>query len=339
MPTVLVIDDDPMVAVGVRDAVPVWRVEQAPDGAAGLEYVRAHRSRLDVIVLDMLMPHDGILTCLQIRTEAPHLPLLPFTGAAAYAAAASELGCAPAVLKPASPSILATALHHALGFTPPPLPASPLLAYLHEAAAKSAHAVRLERQAVVRVVVLASSEMLRVGLQGSITAAGGAVRFATTSVGILRNGLAEFHTSLLVADSDMQALALDVAHSFQLPLLIVARTMPAAYRAAEAVQGVVVEPVAPRTLAEALATLHAGGEYRDTRLAALFSQTPLTATEQVVGQLVLQGVKDEEIARRLSQQPQTVRVHKSHLYAKLRVDGLDGFLGWAEAARQAQGHA
>ena len=119
MPTVLVIDDDPLVAVSVRDAVPDWTVLEAPDGATGVECVRAHRLSLDLVVLDMMMPHDGIMTCLQIRTEVPHIPILPFTGEAAYAATASQLGCAPAVFKPASPGVLAAALYQAIGLAPP----------------------------------------------------------------------------------------------------------------------------------------------------------------------------------------------------------------------------
>jgi DNA-binding NarL/FixJ family response regulator len=308
-------------------------VLEAPDGAAGLAYIRTHRSSIGLVVVDMLMPHDGILTCLQIRTEAPQLPLLPFTGAAAYAAMAAELGCAPTLFKPASPNTLAAALWQAIRFRPPPLIASPLIAYLQQQAAASERAVQLQRQAVLRVVVLASSEVLRAGLQSSITAAGGAVRIATTSAAILQNGLGSLRVSLLVADSDIEPVAIDIAQMFHLPLLIVARTMVAAYRAAEVAQGVVVEPVSPQTMAESLTAVAAGTEYRDRLLDVLLAQTPLSSTEQAVGQLLLQGLKDDEIAQRMSQQPQTVRAHKTHMYAKLGVRNRNEFVAWVEAER------
>jgi DNA-binding NarL/FixJ family response regulator len=333
MPTVLVIDDDPIVAVSVHDAVPDWRVEQATDGAAGLEYVRAHRSGLDVVVVDMMMPHDGIKTCIQLRIEAPHLPLLPFTGATLYTAAATELGCAPPVLKPASPDILAQALYQAVGFAPLPLPASGLLTYLQQQAAESEHAIRLQRHAVERIFILGSSEMVGAGLENIIRAAGESVFFRTTSVTILRKGLGGLCRSLLIADSDVQNIAVDVAQSFHLPLLIVARTMVAGYRAASVAQGVVVEPVSPGILAEALAVVRAGEEYCDKRLDEVLTQSTLTETEQLVGRLVLQGLKDEEIAKLVSQALQTVRLHKMHIYSKLGVERLDGFFAWAEAKR------
>ncbi len=333
MPTVLVIDDDPLVAVSVRDAVPDWTVLEAFDGASGVECVRANHRNLDLVLVDMMMPHDGIMTCLQIRMEAPHLSLLPFTGEATYVAAASKLGCAPALLKPASPRVLAAALHEALNLTPPSLPADPFLFYMHQHAAKSEHTVRQQRQAVLRAVVLASSELLRAGLEGSITAAGGSVRFATTSAAIIRNGLPELKVSLLVADSDIQASAIDLAQSFHLPLLIVARSLTAAYHAAEVTQGVVVDPVSPRTMAEAMNVVASGECYHDTLLTTILTQTTLTKTEQTVGRLVLQGLKDEQIAVRLSQAPQTVRTHLMHLYAKLGVHSRDSFLTWVEATR------
>jgi DNA-binding NarL/FixJ family response regulator len=178
--------------------------------------------------------------------------------------------------------------------------------------------------------------MLCAGLQQSITAAGGSVRVATASAAILRNGLGSLRISLLVADSDIQTQAIDLAQTFGLPLLIVARTMTAAYRAAELTEGVVVDPVSPGTMAEALHTVAAGKCYRDTLLETILKQTGLTKTEQEVGRLVLQGLKDEEIAARLVQQRQTVRTHLMHLYSKLEVHSRDAFIAWAETERVAQ---
>src|SRR5262245_55836605 len=62
MPTVLVIDDDPLVAASVRSAVPGWTVLETYDGASGIALVREQGSSLDLVVLDVRMPHhDGVL--------------------------------------------------------------------------------------------------------------------------------------------------------------------------------------------------------------------------------------------------------------------------------------
>jgi len=289
------------------------------------------------VVVDMIMPHDGVLTCLQIRTEAPGLPILPFTGvAASYAAAATSFGCAPPLFKPASPGALAAALHHALGLRPPPFEATPVLRYLQDGAARSEQTVRLDQPPVLRVVVLASSEVLRAGLRSSVTAAGGWVRYATTRAATLTRGLASLHVSLLVADSDIQAAAVEVARTFQLPLLVVARTIAAAYQAAEVAQGVVVEPVTLPTMGEAVATVTSGLCYRDKLLAMLLAQTSLTKAEQSVVPLLLLGLKDAEIASRLVVATQTVRMHKMHIFDKLGVHSLEELNAWCETGRITQ---
>lgn len=258
VPTILVIDDDPMAVVSVRDAVPGWTVLEARDGAAGMALVRTRRASLDLIVLDMRMPHDGIMTCVQIRAIAPELPILPFTGAADALETFTRLGCAPPLLKPAPPHVLAEALHRALGLPPPPLPYDPLVAYLHQLAAQSEHETVQRQRSVLRVAVLASSELLRGGLREAVAAGGGAVRFDTTSPAVLRNVLAELRVALLVADSNSGEAAALLAREFQLPLLVVALTMTASYRVPVEARGVVVEPLSPNTVAAALRALAAG---------------------------------------------------------------------------------
>src|SRR6266496_3614471 len=131
MPTVLVIDDDPLVAASVRSATPGWRVLEAYDGASGIASARTHRPSLDLIVLDVRMPqHDGILVCVQLRTEFPDLPILPITGAVEAIAILTGLGCMSPLLKPVPLDVLANALHAAIGTHPPPLAAEPLLPYV-----------------------------------------------------------------------------------------------------------------------------------------------------------------------------------------------------------------
>ena len=110
-------------------------------------------------------------------------------------------------------------------------------------------------------------------MRSSVTAAGGWVRYATTRTATSNSGLGSLRSSLLVADSDIQAAAVEVAHTFQLPLLIVARTMAAAYRATEVAQGVVVELAALRIMSEELAAVGSGACYHDRLLTVLLAQT------------------------------------------------------------------
>ena len=126
---------------------------------------------------------------------------------------------------------------------------------------------------------------------------------------------------------------------FQLPLLIVARTIAAAYQAAEVAHGVVVEPVSLPTMGEALATVASGICYRDKLLAVLLAQTSLTKAEQAVAPLLLLGLKDAEIASRLVVAAQTVRMHKMHIFDKLGVATLEELNAWCETERIAWQHA
>jgi DNA-binding NarL/FixJ family response regulator len=344
MPKLVVIDDDPSVAVSVRDALPSdWMVLEARDGATGMALVRTHRATLDLVLLDICMPHDGVWTAIQVRSEVPHLPILPITGGAPAVAldTLTGLGCIPPLLKPVPLDELSTAIHQAIGLRPPPLPPDPLflLPYLRELATKSEHAVMAQRPSVIRVVVLASSPMLRFGLDETVKAAGGAVRTATTHASVLRMGLTELRIAVLVADSGIYSEALALAQEFGLPLLLVARTMSTAYRLADSVQGIVVEPAAPSTMATALAALAAGQRYRDGALDALFAHTPLTRTERTIGTLLLQGLGSEEIVVTLALQPQTLRWHLKNIYGKVGVDSLEQFLEWADAWPHGQARA
>ena len=332
-PEVLVIDDAPSVALSVRNAVPAWKVYEAYDGVSGMALVRAHRSSLDLVVLDVRMPHDGVMVCVQIRTEAPQLRILPFTGAAESVAVLSGLGCAPALLKPAPPELLTTALHQAIGLAPPPLPADALFPYVQQLAAQSEHALALRAHRMLRVVVLAASDMLRTGLREAISMAGGSVRLESTSAAVLRNGLAHLRVCVLVADAGMQVEAAELAEQFGLPLLIVALTMTAAYRAIEVAQGIVVDPVAPGTMAEALAAVAAGKGYRDAVLDELFTTTSLNETERAIGLLLLQGWQTDAIADKLKRQAQTVYYYRSRIYSKLGVTDLEGLRAWADSRR------
>ncbi|NJK83625.1 MAG: hypothetical protein HC912_07205 [Saprospiraceae bacterium] len=53
-------------------------------GVAGITHIRRHWDDLDIVLLDVLMPHSGALTLAQISGEAqlrgqPRFPVVPFT--------------------------------------------------------------------------------------------------------------------------------------------------------------------------------------------------------------------------------------------------------------------
>jgi DNA-binding NarL/FixJ family response regulator len=321
-PTILVIDDDLLVAASIRHAVPDWVVREAPDGVTGIKAARAERANLALVILDVHMPHDGIMVAVQLRHEFPDLPILPCTADDRGLAVLALLGCAPPLMKPAPRLVIATALKQAIHFCPPALSVSPLLSYIYQCAGESERLLR-HRRAMLQVATLTSSDMVRSGLRASILAAGGTIGIEATSARHLRSGLAHLSVSIIVADSRLQAEAALVAGEMQLPLLVVALSMTSGYRALDLAQGVVVDPVPIDTMSQALTQVAAGGRFRDTALDASFANGLLSASEKEMLVLLLQGSQTEAISGRLKLQPQTVREYRSRIYGKFGVTDLD----------------
>jgi DNA-binding NarL/FixJ family response regulator len=106
MSTVLVIDDDPLIADIIQALDPIWHVLSARDGLIGLDMLR-HRVAAghppDLIILDIHMPgFDGYDTCILIRAVAPTVPIVPFTQARddhCLPRYMQELSCSLPVLK------------------------------------------------------------------------------------------------------------------------------------------------------------------------------------------------------------------------------------------------
>ncbi len=85
MPTILVIDDDPMIRMLVQDVLEMegYDVRQAEDGFAGLRAIEALRP--DCVVLDVMMPGlDGhaVLDRIRAADGGPDLPVIMLTAAA-----------------------------------------------------------------------------------------------------------------------------------------------------------------------------------------------------------------------------------------------------------------
>jgi signal transduction histidine kinase len=82
-PTILVVDDDAVQRVMVRESLEQvgYAVVEAGNGAEGLDEIR--RCQPDLVLLDVVMPElDGFDTCAELRRhqETEHLPVIMVTG-------------------------------------------------------------------------------------------------------------------------------------------------------------------------------------------------------------------------------------------------------------------
>lgn len=100
------------------------------------------------------------------------------------------------------------------------------------------------------------------------------------------------------------------------------------------VRGVVLKEMAPESLVLCVRHVHAGGEWLERRsvsraldlmrkreAGASTIASLLTPREREVVRLVVQGLRNKEIARRLSLSEGTVKIHLHNTYDKLKVQG------------------
>src|SRR5690348_202614 len=103
MATILVVDDEELIRWTLTTYLvgKGHRVEQATNGAEGLEAVRQHRP--DIVVLDLRMPvMDGLAALRQLRSEGNDVPVVMLTahGAIDSVIEATRLGAAAWLSKP-----------------------------------------------------------------------------------------------------------------------------------------------------------------------------------------------------------------------------------------------
>jgi DNA-binding response OmpR family regulator len=131
MTTVLVVDDEPI----VREVVVKYlrregfRTLEAGDGDTARELVE--RERLDLVVLDLMLPGtDGLAVCRWIRARST-LPVIMLTarGEEADRIVGLELGADDYVTKPFSPRELAARVRTVLRRTQPPVARDERLAF------------------------------------------------------------------------------------------------------------------------------------------------------------------------------------------------------------------
>jgi len=106
MPRILVVEDEPAIAIGLRNdlALEGYEVEVAATGTAGAE--RARERAFDLVLLDVMLPgKDGFAVCRELRRAGVKTPIILLTARAEEAekVLGLELGADDYVTKPFSP--------------------------------------------------------------------------------------------------------------------------------------------------------------------------------------------------------------------------------------------
>ena len=84
MRNILVIEDEPSVAIALRDSLESegYQVQTAKDGSEGLRLasVNAGDDGPELIILDLMLPKmDGLAVCKELREKVSYLPILMLT--------------------------------------------------------------------------------------------------------------------------------------------------------------------------------------------------------------------------------------------------------------------
>jgi two-component system alkaline phosphatase synthesis response regulator PhoP len=106
MPRILVVEDDPGIALGLEDDLKLegYEVEVAADGESALRY--APDDSYDLILLDIMLPRkDGYQVCRELRRNGVAVPIIMLTARtqAAEKILGLELGADDYVTKPFDP--------------------------------------------------------------------------------------------------------------------------------------------------------------------------------------------------------------------------------------------
>jgi DNA-binding NarL/FixJ family response regulator len=310
-------------------------VLEAEDGLTGLDLVRQHDRRLDLIVLDVGMPTiDGRIICARIRDVNPSVPILPFTGMAHAVGVLNAFGCLPPVLKPVRPNDLARALYAALEQPAPPLHEGPLMGWAYEQSQLVEHLIR-QNLAVPRVAVFASSPVKRAGLARMAAVSGQVVEAGHENA--LRHLLAGMRWTAIVADAADYHHVAPPAREHGIPLVLIAAT-PGQAQAAPTTTATLIlvetDPALESHLATALEAI-ASGETLSQWLvpppaasrgvvppvvARQFADTPISARELEVLWLDYHGHTLRDIAESLSIEPTTLTSHWKRMQRRIGRD-------------------
>jgi DNA-binding response OmpR family regulator len=106
MSRILVVEDEPAIAIGLKDDLEVdgYEVDVAEDGAVAMD--AAGRNRYDLILLDVMLPKkDGFSVCRELRASGLRTPIILLTarGEETDKIRGLKLGADDYVTKPFSP--------------------------------------------------------------------------------------------------------------------------------------------------------------------------------------------------------------------------------------------
>jgi len=123
MSTILVVEDEPAIAIGLKDDLEVegYQVDVAEDGAAATE--AALRSCYDLVLLDVMLPKkDGFTVCRELRAAGIRTPIILLTarGEELDKVRGLNLGADDYITKPFSPRELNARIQAVLRRAPRP---------------------------------------------------------------------------------------------------------------------------------------------------------------------------------------------------------------------------
>ncbi len=106
MARILVVEDEPTIAIGLQDDLELegYEVEVVSDGATAA--TRALKGSYDLILLDIMLPgKDGFTVCRELRRAGLHTPIVMLTakGQEVDKVTGLELGADDYITKPFSP--------------------------------------------------------------------------------------------------------------------------------------------------------------------------------------------------------------------------------------------
>lgn len=229
MPSVLVIDDDPVIAEIVRSVVPDWNVTSTLDGVAGVDEVRRHLAQghpPELVVLDVDLPDlDGYDVGILLRAAAPTLPIIPFTNLRTdhrLPSYMAELGCTFPLYKGASPQQLLTTLQAALEQPVAPLAQEAVFDRLLQKAVQAEVQARTNRSAHTRVRLFATRLISLLGMQRLLEQQPRLIITNTAlEVAQLRIELPEADVDLVVVSAADFPIAHQAIQPYRTPTLII----------------------------------------------------------------------------------------------------------------------
>lgn len=244
MTTILVVDDDPLIADIIQALDPSWHVLSARDGLMGLDILRKRvpEGHLpDLIILDIHMPlFDGYDTCILIRALSSTVPIVPFTQVRdddRLPRYMQELHCSPPVQKGMKLDALLQHLRAAMQSAPVSAQTTTaVFERLLEKAREAEQQARTPRSSRILIALFAQSVVQRLGMKQVLETISDPP-LHITPIDSRTEDITQFvsESPILVAStSDIQAV-LELHQRHYWPLLLIADTLQEGVTAARMV--------------------------------------------------------------------------------------------------------